>query len=940
MKRIIFSLSLCFLTLALYAGGIRTYKDFLEFASACNEGQSVVKWQNDAGEICLEADLDFSKVKKFDGVKSFSGIFDGCGFSILNWKAHQGLFGEIAPGGIVRNLKIDGSCSMKVSNKSEEFFAGFIADVNRGVVEKCENHGSISHRSGYTAKDVYVGGLVGSNRYAILHCLNTGLIESQGVSTDQGGETSIHIGGVSGGGYTLTEACPVIAWCINEGEIKYGGDFPVCNIGGILGCGFKTPVKFCVNRGGISVRTFQGEPANPAILPQAHVGGVAGLMKGDVMCCDNFGKVTSGGTHSPMVGGVCGVPHSSIVVGDCVNYGTVEVSNERAGYLGGIAGSVNRPARIRGCINRGDVIYEGFSPDRRSAAGGIVGSVTVKKDATAGAYVRNCVNYGNVKSGPGGNKYGNNDKAIHTGGVAGWMSGSDDAVVILQDCGNSGTVTSAGGRCGNISGACVKMITGGEYHNDYAESSEPVSDGSNIFGRVTTDGGDPVAGVVVSDGRQSVITDGYGYYSMKSDLSSARFVFVSLPADYEIPALDGVPLHYRRIARYEKAVMANFVLKPRQTRSDKFTLLMIADPQMRPYGVDNSAEAYRDAVIPDAETFRRSVDGECYAVHLGDLVYNYMVAYDDYMDITTGLKCPVFNVMGNHDYDQTTVFDSTLGTMYFETYIGPLNYSFNIGKLHFIVLDDIVYNRSSPSDTYLSGLEDQTLEWLEGDLKYVPDSTALVVCTHSQMFKKRISHSTRNLNYARYKALLSRYAKIYSWAGHNHENYHYDYLGKNLGMDNISCITVSRSTGALRLNKYLNHDGTPQGYMVAEVDGNDMTWYYKSVGREGNYQMRIYPPNRTDGLKIVANIWNYGDGWSNVEWWENGRKISDMKQVQMTDPDYVDIYSGVGNKTTRKYCKPVESPNMFEVIPSPNVRSGEVRVTDGFGKEYISEIQW
>ena len=79
------------------------------------------------------------------------------------------------------------------------------------------------------------------------------------------------------------------------------------------------------------------------------------------MCCDNFGSVTSSGTHAPNVGGVCAVPHAAVVVGDCVNYGTVKVSNDTAGALGGISGGVNRPARIRGCINHGEIIYEGFS---------------------------------------------------------------------------------------------------------------------------------------------------------------------------------------------------------------------------------------------------------------------------------------------------------------------------------------------------------------------------------------------------------------------------------------------------------------------------------------------------------------------------------------------------------------------------------------------------
>ena len=128
--------------------------------------------------------------------------------------------------------------------------------------------------------------------------------------------------------------------------------------------------------------------------------------------------------------------------------------------------------------------------------------------------------------------------------------------------------------------------------------------------------------------------------------------------------------------------------------------------------------------------------------------------------------------------------------------------------------------------------------------------------------------------------------------------------------------------------------------MVMEVDGDSFRWYYKSVGRNGNWQMKVYPPRRTDGARIVANIWNYGDGWSNVEWWENGKKVADMSRTEMEDPDYVDIFSEVKNPTTRKYCAPLKSHNMFEVMPSDNVRSGEVHVTDNFGVTYISEIEW
>ena len=35
-------------------------------------------------------------------------------------------------------------------------------------------------------------------------------------------------------------------------------------------------------------------------------------------------------------------------------------------------------------------------------------------------------------------------------------------------------------------------------------------------------------------------------------------------------------------------------------------------------------------------------------------------------------------------------------------------------------------------------------------------------------------------------------------------------------------------------------DGTPQGYGVYEVDGNQVKWYYKSAGHPKDYQFRSY----------------------------------------------------------------------------------------------------
>ena len=123
------------LPISISAGGINTAADLEAFAIAINPGQSIDQWRNENGEVCLEADIDMAKVKKFESISSFGGVFDGKGYSIRNWKAKSGLFDQLLQGGIIRNLIIDESCSMKAANENKEYFCGFIANRNNGLIE-------------------------------------------------------------------------------------------------------------------------------------------------------------------------------------------------------------------------------------------------------------------------------------------------------------------------------------------------------------------------------------------------------------------------------------------------------------------------------------------------------------------------------------------------------------------------------------------------------------------------------------------------------------------------------------------------------------------------------------------------------------------------------------------------------------------------------------
>ena len=949
MKKFVLILASLLACAYALAQGIGNAKDLQDFIAACNAGESLSQWSEGDTLIVLTADIDLGKVKKLPQIEAFSGRFDGRGFRIKNWKgATAGLFKVIEQGGEVANLTIDKSCSIKATNKGGEYHLGFIADENQGTVRNCRNEGSISHKCGYATASIWIGGLVGSNRNIIRECTNSGKIVSEAIG-EYKEDISLNVGGITGGAAAKLVRASVVVNCENTGDVSVGGDLCVVFAGGITGNSGRTNVKYCVNRGAIqgnlSDNDAEGKPGN------LRLGGIAGQTKGDVLRCDNFGAVTAQGSVGGNVGGIAGVPHNFLVVADCVNYGPVSALGEQPSNAGGIAGSISRPVHVRGCVNYGKIVFDGISSRARSTAGGIVGSVTTPKSQEAGAYVRRCMNHGEVYAGAGGNKYeSTNRNAIHAAGVVAYMEIRQGLRGSIADNFNDGKITVDGGRKGSIAASAVGVSVSGKPLDDWARLlDKPAKDGANVMGTVKTPDGKPLEGILVTDGRQYVKTGRDGSFSMTSDLSETRFVYVSIPAGYRAQLRGGVPQMYRRIPRYATAVQADLVLEPCENNKD-YTVLMIADPQVRPYGWDNSMEVWHSTVAPDVEAYRASLSGDAYCINLGDLVYNEMYAWDDYLDGAAKINCTTFNVIGNHDYDQNNLFDTNQGNVFFETYVGPEHYSFDLGDIHYMVVNTIIYDRKDNQDKYHYGLEERTLAWVQADLANVPKDKIVMVCAHNNLFKTpnkspHGSHNFYGLNYQKYLDIFSQYKEVYSWNGHSHTNFYYNYAN-HFGVDtkhgapNIQCISVTRATGALRFNAPIGPEGEPQGYMVMNVHGENVDWWYKGVGHDKDYQMKAYSPERTGDGTVKVNVWNWSEGWSLPEWYENGVKVADMERTPGIDPDYKILYDAYDNQTNRKYCTPSEECDIFSVTPSAGVNAGEIRITDLFGNIYTQSVNW
>ncbi len=527
-----------------------------------------------------------------------------------------------------------------------------------------------------------------------------------------------------------------------------------------------------------------------------------------------------------------------------------------------------------------------------------------------------------------------------------------------------------------------------------------------VKGLVYGGGSKALAGVVISDGLLCVQTDENGYFEIDSDLSRTKFITASIPSGYSAPTDEnGLPIFYHRVTDEERAnemVQHTFEFYPVANNPERYTLIVGADPQprARSAGYDNiayhSLDMCEDFYLDMKEKAATITDRNVYGMMLGDIVHENMSLFTNYVAGLKTLGFPMFNILGNHDNDYTAKND-TEGRRKYEEYLGPTYYSFNIGKQHYVVLDNLIMKiRSSDNSLrdYDQGLTDEVWQWLRNDLQYVDRSTTIMVAAHSPMFmgidmSERSKHTQGHRT--DYAALLSKYAKVHAWAGHAHTTFNYVYP-ESSNLKNIEVHTVARSTGELWTNEYAIN-GTPRGYTVVEVDGDEISWYFKPTLYQRNgftgqtdpqpeykyrdydfdengeakmrkdgakltesYQMKVYKPgqyhNSYDEMiagnaankYVYVNVFLWDDKWEKPKY--NGATMSKLGHKEaycLATYEITNHYYSYGYKLAggNEYGPGNNNIHTIFRIYEPNPKgNGTITVVDRFGNEYSQTISW
>lgn len=233
--------------------------------------------------------------------------------------------------------------------------------------------------------------------------------------------------------------------------------------------------------------------------------------------------------------------------------------------------------------------------------------------------------------------------------------------------------------------------------------------------------GDGVANVVVTNGFDCVLTDASGKYTIPYH-RDARFVYVTTPAGY-LPQRDGsLPLFYQHII--EGTFIYDFSLVKNPRNDDRHLFLVQADVQL---GKGEDVAAYAEYLKDMREFINRHSEYDLFVLDCGDIVGNALSLFPSYKQTSDVLDVPMYRVIGNHDMEYgVRSYEHSYKT--YEECFGPIYYSFNRGKAHYIVLDNCYYiNRNY---RYIGYIDERTLQWIEKDLAFVPKDHLVFVSMH------------------------------------------------------------------------------------------------------------------------------------------------------------------------------------------------------------------
>lgn len=510
--------------------------------------------------------------------------------------------------------------------------------------------------------------------------------------------------------------------------------------------------------------------------------------------------------------------------------------------------------------------------------------------------------------------------------------------------------------------------------------------GTTVYGIVSS-AGVGVENVVVSDGAEVTVTNEKGIYQLKS-AKKWGYVFISVPSGYEVPSVGVLPQFHRALKNSADVVeRADFKLE-KVDGQDSYKIFMLGDMHLANQTGDLGQFAQFTSDLTDYMT--RHKGEKMYALTLGDMTwdlywYSNSYYFPQYLNtVNSQIKnLQIFHTMGNHDNDFQTRSDYDAAVKYVDQ-ICPTYYSFNIGKVHYVVMDDIDCSSydGTESRNYVKSLSAEQLDWLAKDLSHVAKTTPVVVAMHAQVFYPTTSGfkiAPDQVNTLRLFDILDGYTVRFV-TGHTHKLFNVTpdapiVDGHNFREYNSGSVCASWWwSGNLTPGIHIGTDGTPGGYGIWDVTGTDFQCLYKSTGWPEEYQFRSYDLNnvhfsmadvplmpsdisasvknaymqyvnaypQNNDNEVLINIWNWNSDWT-LSVVDENRKTLPYTEVWAYDPLHIAAlsvkrFNNAGLKSTPSFITD-KFTHFFKVKADDADTDLVITVKDEFGNEWTENMQ-
>lgn len=306
---------------------------------------------------------------------------------------------------------------------------------------------------------------------------------------------------------------------------------------------------------------------------------------------------------------------------------------------------------------------------------------------------------------------------------------------------------------------------------------------------------------------------------------------------------------------------------------------------------------------------------------LGDICFDSWDTYPRYLSLIRQAGGVFYHIPGNHD--KHIVTDPAVALKEYREAFGPSYYSFDKGRVHYLMLDNVLV---TDRGEYTTGLTADALAWVKTDLSYVREGSRVVVCVHQPLTNSK----TTGAENQDLLLMLSKYRTMILSA---HKHY-----GQNLGKYALSAAPdadIEERIHSALCGAYwygdVAKDGTPLGYYVYNVKGaGTLSWQFKPLGKTTDFQFCIHEPAPFGKkLKLDVNVFDYDSYWS-VTWRLDGTDKGKMYNYEALDPHANELYA----EHEKSWCRPAPTKHLFYGYLDADWSDVEVSATDRFGRTY------